>query len=202
MISYVKGPLVDIFEDTVIIEAGYIGLEIHVPLSVLDRLPGIGMETILYTYFQVREDGMSLYGFLNRQDLRMFKQLISVSGIGPKGALGVLSAMTPDDLRVAIISGDAKAISRAPGIGVKTAQRVILDLKDKIDMAEVLPAQFAAAEGPEISAGGVAKEAIEALVALGYSQTEANRAVGKVEVAEDMTSEDVLKASLKHLAFL
>lgn len=202
MISYVKGPLVDIFEDTVIIEAGYIGLEIHVPLSVLDRLPGIGMETILYTYFQGREDGMCLYGFLNRQDLRMFKQLISVSGIGPKGALGVLSAMTPDDLRVAIISGDAKAISRAPGIGVKTAQRVILDLKDKIDMAEVLPAQFAAAEGPEISAGGVAKEAIEALVALGYSQTEANRAVGKVEVAEDMTSEDVLKASLKHLAFL
>ena len=185
-----------------IIEAGYIGLEIHVPLSVLDRLPGIGMETILYTYFQVREDGMCLYGFLNRQDLRMFKQLISVSGIGPKGALGVLSAMTPDDLRVAIISGDAKAISRAPGIGVKTAQRVILDLKDKIDMAEVLPAQFAAAEGPEISAGGVAKEAIEALVALGYSQTEANRAVGKVEVSDDMTSEDVLKASLKHLAFL
>lgn len=202
MISYVKGPLVDIFEDTVIIEAGYIGLEIHVPLSVLDRLPGIGMETILYTYFQVREDGMCLYGFLNRQDLRMFKQLISVSGIGPKGALGVLSAMTPDDLRVAIISGDAKAISRAPGIGVKTAQRVILDLKDKIDMADVLPAQFVAAEGPEISAGGVAKEAIEALVALGYSQTEANRAVGRVEVTEDMTSEDVLKASLKHLAFL
>ena len=145
---------------------------------------------------------MCLYGFLNRQDLRMFKQLISVSGIGPKGALGVLSAMTPDDLRVAIISGDAKAISRAPGIGVKTAQRVILDLKDKIDMADVLPAQFAAAEGPEISAGGVAKEAIEALVALGYSQTEANRAVGKVEVSDDMTSEDVLKASLKHLAFL
>ena len=202
MISYVKGPLVDIFEDTVIIEAGYIGLEIHVPLSVLDRLPGIGMETILYTYFQGREDGMCLYGFLNRQDLRMFKQLISVSGIGPKGALGVLSAMTPDDLRVAIISGDAKAISRAPGIGVKTAQRVILDLKDKIDMADVLPAQFAAAEGPEISAGGVAKEAIEALVALGYSQTEANRAVGKVEMSDHMTSEDVLKASLKHLAFL
>ena len=146
MISYVKGPLVDIFEDTVVIEAGYIGLEIHVPLSVLDRLPEIGMETVLYTYFQVREDGMCLYGFLNRQDLQMFRQLISVSGIGPKGALGVLSAMTPDELRLAIITGDAKAISRAPGIGVKTAQRVILDLKDKIDMADVLPAQFAAEE--------------------------------------------------------
>lgn len=202
MISYVKGPLVDIFEDIVVIEAGYIGLEIHVPLSVLEHLPGIGMETVLYTYFQVKEDGMCLYGFLNRQDLRMFRQLISVSGIGPKGALGVLSAMTPDDLRVAIVSGDAKAISRAPGIGVKTAQRVILDLKDKIDMTEVLPAQFAAAEGPETSAGGVAKEAVDALVALGYSQAEANRAVGKVEVTEKMTAEDVLKASLKHLAFL
>lgn len=202
MISYVKGPLVDIFEDTVVIEAGYIGLEIHVPLSVLERLPGIGAEVILYTYFQVREDGMCLYGFLNRQDLRMFRQLIGVSGIGPKGALGVLSAMSPDDLRVAIISGDAKAISKAPGVGVKTAQRIILDLKDKIDMADVLPAGFAAEEGPEITAGGVAKEAIEALVALGYSAAEANRAVRKVEVTEDMTSEAVLKASLKHLAFL
>lgn len=202
MISYVKGPLVDIFEDTVVIEAGYIGLEIHVPLSVLQRLPGIGAEMVLYTYFQVREDGMCLYGFLNRQDLRMFRQLIGVSGIGPKGALGVLSAMSPDDLRVAIISGDAKAISKAPGIGVKTAQRIILDLKDKIDMADVLPAGFALEEGPEPAAGGVAKEAVEALVALGYSMTEANRAVRQVEVTEDMTSEAVLKASLKHLAFL
>ena len=83
MISFVKGPLVEIFEDTVVIEAGYVGLEIHVPLTVLERLPGIGKETVLYTYFQVREDGMYLYGFLSRQDLRMFKQLISVSGIGP-----------------------------------------------------------------------------------------------------------------------
>ena len=194
MISYVKGPLVDIFEDTVIIEAGYIGLEIHVPLSVLDRLPGIGMETILYTYFQVREDGMCLYGFLNRQDLRMFKQLISVSGIGPKGALGVLSAMTPDDLRVAIISGDAKAISRAPGIGVKTAQRVILDLKDKISMDDVLGnmaggAGMGAADTGASVAGLVeaAKEAVQALVALGYTNTEASRAVKQVEVTDGMT---------------
>lgn len=202
MISYVKGPLVDIFEDTVVIEAGNIGLEIHVPLSVLDRLPGIGMEAVLYTYFQVREDGMCLYGFLNRQDLQMFRQLISVSGIGPKGALGVLSALSPDDLRVAIISGDAKAISKAPGIGVKTAQRVILDLKDKIDMAAVLPAQYAAEEGTALTAGGVAGEAAGALIALGYSTAEANRAVRQVEVNDGMTVEDVLKASLKHLAFL
>ncbi len=202
MISYVKGPVAEIFEDIVVIETGNVGLEIHVPLSVIERLPGIGLETVLYTYFQVREDGMCLYGFLNRQDLTMFKLLISVSGIGPKGALGVLSAMSPDDLRLAIISGDAKAISRAPGVGAKTAQRIILDLKDKIDIADVLPASFAAEAVSEIAAGGVAKEAIEALVALGYSAAEANRAVRKVEVADGMTSEDVLKASLKHLAFL
>ena len=110
--------------------------------------------------------------------------------------------MSPDELRSAIVSGDAKAISRAPGIGVKTAQRVILDLKDKIDMAEVLPPQFAADLGPETTAKGVAKEAVEALTALGYSAAEANRAVGRVEVTERMTAEDVLKASLKHLSFL
>lgn len=202
MISFVKGPVVEIFEDTVVIETGNIGLEIHVPLSVLERLPGVGLEAVLYTYFQVREDGMCLYGFLNRQDLTMFKQLISVSGIGPKGALGVLSALSPDALRSAIVSGDAKAISRAPGVGAKTAQRIILDLKDKIDMADILPPQFAVEEAAGISAVGVAKEAIEALVALGYSAAEANRAVGRVEVTEAMTSEDVLKASLKHLAFI
>ena len=194
MISYVKGPLVDIFEDTVIIEAGYIGLEIHVPLSVLDRLPGIGMETILYTYFQVREDGMCLYGFLNRQDLRMFKQLISVSGIGPKGALGVLSAMTPDDLRVAIISGDAKAISRAPGIGVKTAQRVIIELKDKI-------AVTGSAEEMNFGASvAIKEEALAALVMLGFVKAQANKVLDKIVAGGGVTSvEELIKQALKQL---
>ena len=99
MISYVKGPVAEIFEDTVVIECGNIGYEIHVPVSVLQKLPGVGKEAKLFTYFQVREDAMCLFGFLNRQDLQMFKQLISVNGIGPKGALGILSIMRPDDLR-------------------------------------------------------------------------------------------------------
>ena len=202
MISFIKGPLVEIFEDTVVIESGNMGFEIHVPLSVLEKLPGKGMETKLYTYFQVREDAMCLYGFLNRQDLQMFKQLISVNGIGPKGALGVLSALRPDDLRRAIVSGDAKAISKAPGVGAKTAQRIILDLKDKIDMAEVLPPGFAEPGNGVVLSGGVAEEAMEALAALGYSAAEAGRAVRQVEVTESMTVEDVLKASLKHLAFI
>ncbi len=201
MISYVKGPLAEIFEDTVVVESGNMGLEVHVPVSVLENLPGIGMEVKLYTYFQVREDAMCLYGFLSRQDLKMFKQLISVNGIGPKGALGVLSALSPDDLRRSIVSGDARAISRAPGIGAKTAQRMILDLKDKIDMQDVLPVQFAS-EGIKPVSDGVAGEAMEALTALGYSVSEAGRAVRQVEVTESMTVEDILKASLKHLAFI
>ena len=202
VISFIKGPLVEIFEDTVVIESGNVGFEIHVPLSVLEKLPGIGKETKLYTYFQVREDAMCLFGFLNRQDLQMFKQLISVNGIGPKGALGVLSALRPEELRRFIVSGDAKAISKAPGIGAKTAQRIILDLKDKIAMAEVLPPGFVEPGHRIPLSGGVAEEAMEALAALGYSPAEAGRAVRQVEVTESMTVEDVLKASLKHLAFI
>lgn len=204
MISYVKGPLMEKEEDVIVVEAGGIGYNIHVPLSFLEELPQLGDEVRVYTYLQVKEDAMTLYGFGSRQDLKMFKQLLGVNGIGPKGALGLLSAMRPDDLRMAIISGDAKAISRAPGIGVKTAQRVILDLKDRISVEEVL-AQPEAVIGTAAKTSGLAdagKEAVDALVALGYSAMEAAKAVRQVEITEKMTAEDVLKASLKHLAFL
>ena len=207
MISYIKGPLTAIEEDVIVVEAGGVGMGIHVPLSVLDRLPGIGREVTVYTYFQVREDAMSLYGFLNRQDRDMFRQLIGVNGVGPKAALGILSTMTPDDLRMAIVAGDAKAISRAPGIGPKTAQRLILDLKDKISMEEVLGNLALPCDGGASAAlgtasmGEAAKEAVQALVALGYSNMEANKAVKQVEVTETMTAEDVLKASLRYLSF-
>ena len=207
MISYIKGPLTAIEEDVIVVEAGGVGMGIHVPLSVLDRLPGIGREVTVYIYFQVREDAMSLYGFLNRQDREMFRQLIGVNGVGPKAALGILSTMTPDDLRMAIVTGDAKAISRAPGIGPKTAQRLILDLKDKVSMEEVLGNLALPSDGGASAAlgtigmGEAAKEAVQALVALGYSNMEANKAVKQVEVTETMTAEDVLKASLRYLSF-
>ena len=211
MISFVRGPLAGVEEDCVVVEAGGVGLEIRVPLSVLERLPSLGEEIKIYTYLQVREDGMSLYGFLNLQDRQMFSQLLGVSGIGPKAALGILSAMKPDDLRMAIVSGDAKAISRAPGVGTKTAQRIILDLKDKIPMDQVTEGWLQAGgsagspdSGAAAAAGlaGAAREAVEALVALGYTGAEASRAVKKVSLEEGMTAEDVLKASLKHLSFL
>ncbi len=208
MIAFVRGPLMGIEEDSVVVEAGGVGLEIRVPLPVLEQLPALGQEVKLYTYFQVKEDGMSLFGFLSPQDKGMFKRLIGVNGVGPKGALGILSVLRPDDLRMAVVSGDARAIARAPGIGVKTAQRVILDLKDKVSMDEVtedfLSSAGAGGEDSAASLGlaGAAKEAVMALTALGYSNLEASKAVKKAELTEGMTAEAVLKAALKHLSFL
>lgn len=204
VISYIKGPLAEIDEDMIVVEAGNVGYNIRVPLSVLESLPGIGQEVRIYTYLQIREDAMSLFGFLSRQDLKMFKQLLGVSGIGPKGALGILSAMRPEDLRLAIISGDTKAISRAPGIGSKTASRVILDLKDRISLDEWMPEELPRkkeGKGPGgLALGDAGKEAVDALVALGYSAMEATKAVRQVEIDQGMTGEQVLKASLRHLA--
>lgn len=206
MFSYIRGPLTEVLGDIIVVEAGNIGWNIHVPMSVHDGLPRVGEIVKIYTSFQVREDAMTLYGFLTRQDLEMFRLLMGVNGIGPKAALGILSVMRPDDLRMAIISEDAKAIAKAPGIGPKTAKRVILDLKDRIRMEDILPggdmkeaAGLAAAAASGVD--GAAKEAIEALVALGYSMTEAAKAVRQVHVTDDMTVEAVLKASLKYLAF-
>ncbi len=203
MISYIRGPLTEIDEDVIVVEGAGVGYNIKVPKSLLDELPAMGKEVRIYTYLQVREDAMSLFGFLTRQDLKMFKQLLGVNGIGPKGALGLLSAMRPDDLRLAIITGDAKAISKAPGIGSKTAQRVILDLKDRIAIDEVMPAAVVGQgeSGRESSLADAGREAIDALTALGYSGMEAAKAVRQVEITESMTVEEVLKASLKHLAF-
>lgn len=207
MISYIKGPLTEIRGDMIVIEAGPVGLEVRVPLSLLDELPKVGEEVKIYTYFQVREDSMSLYGFLSRQDREMFQQLLGVNGVGPKGALGILSALRPDDLRLAILSGDAKAISRAPGIGVKTAQRVILDLRDKVSADDILSSVAEDGESSgdiswQGSGGDAVKEAIQALVALGYTNAEAARAVRRTEVTDTMTAEEILKASLRHLSFL
>ncbi len=203
MISYIRGILTEVSGDGIVVEAGGIGYEIRVPLSVLERLPRLGEEVKIHTFLQVREDGVGLFGFLDRGELAMFKQLLGVGGIGPKGALGVLTALKPDDLRLAVISGDAKAIARAPGVGIKTAQRIILDLKDKVSMDDILPA--ADGSGPDSGGrgdavlGAAAREAMEALTALGYSAMEASRAVGRVEVTGDMTAEDVLKQSLRFL---
>lgn len=204
MISYIKGTLAEKLEDSAIVEAGGIGYRIFVPASVLSELPRLGENVKIYTYFSVREDSVSLYGFMSRQDMEMFRQLIGVNGVGPKSALGILSALKPDALRLAVISGDAKAISKAPGVGSKTAQRIILDLKDKIKAEDVVDSGYEdfSAHAEVSGVGEVGKEAVDALTALGYSASEAAGVVRKVVITETMTAEDVLKAALRHLAFL
>lgn len=204
MIYFVKGTLDTVTENMIVVENNGIGFEIMVPLSVVSNLPQTGNEVKIYTYTYVREDALSLYGFLTKDELAMFKMLITVSGIGPKGALGILSVMDADELRFAILADDAKSIAKAPGVGRKTAGKLILELKDKMDFEEavenVLDKGQAAAKGSTGMAGGIAgNDAIQALVALGYTSTEAVRAVKKVDITPDMTVEDILKAGLKNL---
>ena len=145
---------------------------------------------------------MQLYGFLNRDALSVFKLLIGVSGIGPKGGLGILAQLTPDELRFAVMSKDIKAISAAPGIGKKTAEKLIVELKDKLKIEDVLDNQVEAANGAAedtVNAQGLQADAVQALTALGYGSTEALQAVRKVEMDESTTVEDLLKGALKYL---
>ncbi len=199
MYAYIKGEIVDITEDNVVLECNNIGYNIKVPFSVVQRLPGIGEDVKIYTYTCVREDAFILYGFLTKDDLSIFKLLITVNGIGPKGALGILSAMSADDLRFAIIAGDAKAISKAPGIGAKSAERIILELKGKIDLEPMLTPQEPATSVEGFMNSDAKNEAIEAMIALGYSSSEAVKAVKQLTITEDMDSGIILKDALKIL---
>lgn len=207
MIAYVNGILEDVTEENAVIDVGGIGYNVRVSADTASRLPGLGEQVRLYTYTYVKEDAFLLYGFLSRSDLEMFKLCITVSGIGPKGALAILSVMDADSLRFAIMSGDARAISKAPGVGARTAQRLILELKDKISIDDTLISREIAAGGAEeiVSADRMGidsekkKEAIEALVALGYGQAESLKAVNAIENVEALDSGAILKAALKKL---
>lgn len=201
MISYIRGELVAVEKEKVIIDVGGVGYGIFMPESAMGLLPQMGNDVKLYTYLNVREDAMQLFGFLTRDDLEIFKLLIGVSGIGPKGGLSILSKLTADDLRFAIMSGDSKAISAAPGIGKKTAEKVIIELKDKLDIEQILnpsDSETKSAIKTDSSANEVQSEAVQALVALGYGSTESLKAVNKVN-SENMTVEAVLKQALKNL---
>ena len=203
MISYIRGELAAVQEQKAIVEAGGIGYGIYMSQQTLSMLPAVGEEVKIHTYLNVREDAMQLYGFLTGEDLQVFRLLIGVSGIGPKGGLGILSALGPDDLRFAVASNDVKAIQAAPGIGKKTAEKLILELKDKFDLQEAfeqkLAGNQAAAAVRQAGEPDAFQDAVQALTALGYSGTEALQAVKKVEITEGMDSEAVLKAALKHM---
>ena len=204
MYAYIKGILAELTEDAIIVETQGSGYEIAVPGQVFDYLPSVGEEVKIYTYHYVREDAILLYGFLTKEDVRIFKMLIGVSGIGPKGALSILSILSTDDLRFAILGDDAKAIAKAPGVGAKTAQRVIIELKDKLSLEDAFEQKLAnQAQKAELNpAVGVKNEAILALTSLGYSQSEALKVLQGIEISPDDQVEDVLKMALKQMAFL
>ena len=202
MITYIRGILEGMEEDKVIVDVGGVGYGIYMAGTAMGRLPALGKEVKIHTHLHVKEDLMQLYGFLTRDELRVFRLLIGVSGIGPKGGLGILAQLTPDELRFAVMSKDIKAISTAPGIGKKTAEKLIVELKDKLKIEDVLDHQVEAANGADedtVNAQGLQADAVQALTALGYGSTEALQAVRKVEMDESTTVEDLLKGALKYL---
>lgn len=201
MFAYIKGIVEDITEENVVLDVHDVGYNVKISPSTAGRLPAAGNTVRLYTYTLVKEDAFQLYGFLTRDELELFKQCITVSGIGPKGAQAILSAMDTDSLRFAIMSGDVKAISKAPGIGKRTAERLILELKGKITMEDTaIGRDIASHGGSSLNVDSDQKrEAIEALVSLGYGQAESMKAVNSIEGIEDMDSGAVLKAALKKM---
>lgn len=198
MISYVKGILSEKFTDSVVVESGGFGVEIYVPEVLVKSLPAIGESVCVYTFFKVSEDALSLYGFLNRQDLDIFKKLISVSGIGAKTALGIMSVLDSFTLSQAIVSEDIKLISKAPGVGTKTAKRMILELKDKISTQDIISKEYAAAS-VELIHTAAYDEVLSALIALGYKEFDASKAISSVKDYEVMDAESLLKQALKKL---
>ena len=203
MISFIRGLVADTTENAVILENNGIGYEIFMTGSAIEQAVRKEGQVKIHTYFQVREDAMQLYGFLSKDDLEMFRLLLNVNGIGPKAALGVLAGLTADELRFAVLSDDIKTISKAPGIGKKTAQKLILELKDKLKLEDAFEKKLAHEQEAASVSGFLIhdgrQEAAEALIALGYSSTDAMKAVRKVTDVSPDDVEALLKAALKQL---
>ena len=200
MYAFIEGEVCEKLNGSLVLLAAGVGWQLNCSNNTLQAAPPLGEKMRCWTYLSVREDAMELFGFATRDEKEMFLQLTSVSGIGPKTALGVLGAMPLRELNLAILLGDVNALSRAPGIGKKTAQRIALELKDKISQSDVsaaaAPAQGTAA--PALSPDAVS-EAIEAMIALGYSSTEARNAISQVRDQTDKP-EELIRLALRAMA--
>ena len=202
MIAYVEGRVSKIYDDSVVVvTAAGIGFQVYVPTTVLREAGHVGSEIFLNTYMQVREDGMFLYGFIEDEELEMFKDLITVSGVGPKAALSVLSALSPKDVVMAVLSGDIKTLTMAQGVGKKMAEKIVLFLKDKAEKAsEGLDSGYGFGnENAEKGNRDAIMEAAQALNSLGFSMTEAMKTVNSVNAGEDATAEEIIKLALKKI---
>ena len=200
MYAFIEGQVCEKTANTLILLAAGVGWQLNCSMTTLQAAPSVGETMRCHTYLSVREDAMELFGFATREEKDLFLLLTSVSGIGPKTALGVLGCMPVKELSLAILLGDVNALSRAPGIGKKTAQRIALELKDKISQADV---SVTASSGAVVPAAGYAadaiSEAVEALTALGYSSTEARNAVSGVRDQSDKP-EELIRLALRAMA--
>ncbi|MGN0395941.1 MAG: Holliday junction branch migration protein RuvA [Coprococcus sp.] len=199
MIAYIKGEVTGICDNYILLECNGIGYQIYVSGKFLERLNGLHSELKVYTHMHIREDDLSLYGFYDSDELEIFEILIGISGVGPKAAMSILTALSINELRAAVISEDVKAITKANGIGAKGASRIILELKDKLKMEDMLDAVYENSISQTPSVSDVQNDVIKALVNLGYSSSEASGAIRKVRDRENMTDEDLLKAALKNI---
>lgn len=201
MIAFLRGEVVSVTENRLVLDVNHVGYQIFISSKDAAAMPPVGEEVKIHTYLSVREDAMQLFGFLEEDDLEMYKLLLGVSGIGPKAGLGILSVLSADDLRFAVLSDDVKTIARAPGVGNKTAQKLILELKDKMNLEEAFEKKLqkaGTASRTEPAEEGKS-QAVQALVALGYSNSEALRAVKQVEITDKMDTEAILKQALKKM---
>ncbi|MBR5338609.1 MAG: Holliday junction branch migration protein RuvA [Lachnospiraceae bacterium] len=200
MLSAIRGILVHIDENTAELDVGGVTFEVNVPSTLFINRPETGSELQLYTYLSVREDDLSLFGFQTREERSLFKMLITVSGIGPKGALQVLSTLRPNDLVAAILSEDAKSIARAPGIGQKTAQKVVLELRDKVSGMPVndLSSVSGSVKTVAYAENDTKHDVILALTELGFSGSEAYKAVA--QLPDDLDASRMLNLALKSIA--
>lgn len=198
MYYYIKGTLAAKGDNCLVVDAGGVGYRIYTSLNCIEKAGSTGSEITVYTYLNVREDAMELYGFISEDERKMFMLLISVSGVGPKAGLALLSVATPDRLATAIVTGDEKLITKASGVGPKAAKRIILELKDKID-ADVLGIDsdgVILSTAEEVIADSRA-EAMSALVALGYSSQEAKSVLVKLDA--NLSTEELIKKALTQL---
>ena len=204
MITYLRGEVAGVYEGRVVLDVNGIGFQIFISTRYAADMPRPGEEIRIHTYMSVSEDAIRLYGFLSEDDLNVYKTMISVSGIGPKAALGILGALSANEIRFAVFSDDYKAISKAPGVGPKTAKKLILELKDKLKLEDALGdiqqnEELTSERAAAAASDAEMNDAVQALVALGYSGTEALRAVRKVKITDDMHTQDVLKQALKYI---
>lgn len=202
MIGYIKGRIEHIQDDRVLLENNGIGYQIFTSQMVINQLADVNQEVKIYTYLHVREDELSLFGFLTKEELDTFQLLLTVNGVGPKAALAILSVLTVHDLTCAVMTGDTKTITKANGVGTKGANRIIMELKDKLKAEDVLENglhQTASATDAAKKENDSISDTVLALVSLGYSESEAVNAVKQVEGASDMNSEALLKLALKKL---